>query len=199
MKVIDDFKLVRKRRLTPYYFVLELTSANKLPAILPGQFVEIKVDNSKSTFLRRPFSIHDVDYKENIISILVQIVGEGSKALSYVEEGNFINMILPLGNSFSIPQSNEILMIGGGCGVAPLLYLSKFINLKGIRPQILIGAKSKGDIHRIDEFEKYGDVFLITDDGSAGEKGLITQHSIFRSHATKIDKIYLWKKKKVFI
>lgn len=187
-KYLHDFKLIRKLRLTPEYFVMILEAPEKLQEILPGQFVEIKVPSAQNTFLRRPFSIHDVDYRDNTMSILVQIVGEGSRTLSYIEEGDYINMLYPLGNSFSMPDKKDnVLLIGGGCGIAPLLYTAKHFNEAGITPTILIGGRSKQNILRIDEYEKYGEVKIITEDNTVGEKGMVTDHSVWEKE--KFDKI----------
>lgn len=188
-KYLHDLKIVRKKRLTPYYFVIEATMNDKLPKIKPGQFAEIKIENAKDVFLRRPFSIHDVDYEKNQISFLVQIVGNGTRALSYLEEGDYLNIMYPLGNSFSFPESDDnILLIGGGCGVAPLLYLSRYLSSNNFHPNILVGGRSKLDILEEDEYERYGNLYYSTEDGSFGEKGLVTEHSILQNE--KFDKIY---------
>jgi dihydroorotate dehydrogenase electron transfer subunit len=81
------------------------------------------------------------------------------------------------------------LLVGGGCGVAPLLFLAKTLNQQhNIRPTILIGGRSKQHILRIEDYIKYGKVLVMTEDGSMGDKGLVTQHPIFQQE--KIDQIY---------
>ena len=189
-KQILDLKIVRKKRLTPDYFILELLSPEKLPEILSGQFAEVLIENSKSTFLRRPLSIHNVDYKENTIKFLIQIVGEGTRSLAYLEEGDFLNTIFPLGNHFNLIDAKDVLLIGGGCGVAPLLYLAKNFTKNGFIPTILIGVRTKNDILEIDEYEKYGKVLITTEDGTYGEKGFVTHHSIFKNNISNYKKIY---------
>ena len=105
-KQIADFKLVEKRDYGRSV-LLRLRCERVLPDIAPGQFVQVRVDGSPSTYLRRPISIHDVDVHQNDITLLVQQVGEGTRHLATVELGDTINMVLPLGNGFSLPEKDE--------------------------------------------------------------------------------------------
>jgi len=108
--------------------------------------------------------------------------------MSKLEVGDTINTMYPLGNGFDTQtQAKRVLLVGGGVGVAPLLYLAKALNEKGIRPQILLGGRAKGNIIELENFKKQGDVYISTEDGSLGEKGFVTQHSIMTE---QFDKIY---------
>ena len=158
--------------------------------ILPAQFVEIKIPNSSTTFLRRPLSIHDVNYEKNTIKLLINIVGEGTKSLSKIKIGDYVNLIYPLGNSFTMPTSEKVLLVGGGIGVAPLLYTAKYFLSFGIKSDFLLGYRSKTNIVLQDKFSKYGNVFYTTDDGSFGEKGNVLNHSIFTNSEFNYNKIY---------
>jgi len=189
-KLIQDLKVIKNKQLNQDNYLLELEAKNDFPDILPGQFVEVLVDDAANTFLRRPFSIHDVDKNKKTISLFVKIVGEGTRTLCEIKEGRFVNLIYPLGNSFSITDDKNVLLIGGGCGIAPLLYLAKYLFNENIKPVILIGAKSKNDILQVNEYKKYGEVFLTTEDGSIGEKGLVINHSILNSKSFNFSKIY---------
>ena len=102
-KRIDDFKIVENKRLTDDLFILELSGNEILPEFKPGQFVQVRVDGSPGTFLRRPISIHDVDYKQNTFKLLIQTAGQGTINLSELKPGDTLNLIYPLGNSFSDP------------------------------------------------------------------------------------------------
>ena len=132
MKQITDFKLIEKQDFGRSV-LLRLRSSQPLPDIQPGQFVQVRVDDSPSTYLRRPISIHDVDFQQNEITLLVQQVGEGTRHLAQAESGTYINMVLPLGNGFTIPENGEkCLLVGGGIGIAPLFYFAKVLKEKGI-------------------------------------------------------------------
>ena len=134
-KFIEDLKIIGNKRLNNDFFVLELAGNNKIPEFKPGQFAQVKVDGSPETFLRRPISIHDVDYEKNSFKILIQIVGKGTEKLSHLKNGDTLNLIYPLGNSFSLPGENEkVLLVGGGCGIAPLLFLGKYFKCKWLCP-----------------------------------------------------------------
>jgi len=189
-KYLLDMKVVENLRLHQNYCLLKLSTGEILPEMLPGQFVEVKVENS-TTFLRRPISINYIDTEENELWLLVQIIGNGTLTMSELKQGDLVNIMLPLGNGFTIPQSGtkqELLLIGGGVGTAPMLYLGEYLKKAGFTPSFLLGARSKGDLLQIDTFKQIGDVYITTEDGSCGEKGYVTNHSILQNK--RFDRIY---------
>jgi dihydroorotate dehydrogenase electron transfer subunit len=188
-KFIHDLRVVSKKRINADYFVLELTHSKQLPDMFPGQFVEARVDGAPNTFLRRPISIFDVDYEHNTLKLLIQIVGEGTRNLSYLEPYDYLNLVYPLGNSFSMPQNDRILLVGGGCGMAPLLYTARYFRDFAFVPTILLGARNNTGILEQSEYEKYGDVHIATEDGSLGVKGFVTNHPLMQT-PQKFDKVY---------
>jgi len=155
----------------------------------PGQFVQVRVDDSPSTFLRRPISIHFIDKEANELWLLIQIIGDGTRRLAESKSGDSINLIYPLGNGFTLPKeifassdtNKKLLLIGGGVGVAPLLHLGAHLSSSGYKPQFLLGARSQKDLLQLGEFCKFGTVYLTTEDGTCGEKGFVTDHSILES------------------
>ncbi len=188
-KQIADFTLVGKQDFGRSV-LLRMRSERALPDIMPGQFVQVRVDDSPSTYLRRPISIHDVDAQQKEITLLVQQVGEGTRHLAAAEMGDRINMVLPLGNGFTLPEKGErCLLVGGGIGIAPLYYFAKVLNEKGIRPTSLLGGKSASDLLRLTDYQQLGETFVTTEDGSLGEKGFVTMHSIWQNES--FDKIYV--------
>ena len=189
MKKITDFRLIEKKEWAKSTFLL-LQCDEPLEEIKAGQFVQVRVDDAQHTYLRRPISIHDVDYQNRTITLLVQRVGEGTNKISDIEIGDTLNMIYPLGNGFTIPENNEgnVILVGGGIGIAPLYYLGKMLKGKGIEPQFLLGGRSKSDLIMLEEFESVGKVYITTNDGSLGEAGFVTQHSIWKEK--QFDMIY---------
>ena len=178
-KQIADLKVIGNKKLNNDFFILELTGDQKLPEMKPGQFVQAKVDGSPETFLRRPMSIHDVDYGRNTFKLLIQLAGKGTRQLSTLKNGDFLNLVYPLGNSFTMPvQGEKILLVGGGCGVAPLLFLARILKKNGHVPDILLGFRNKERIIEYEQYLKIGKVFVTTEDGSVGEKGFVTAHSL---------------------
>lgn len=158
--------------------------------MLPGQFAELRVDGSATTFLRRPISINFVDKERNEVWFLIQTIGEGTRRLAELTKGDILNVILPLGNTFTIPEhsSDKLLLVGGGVGTAPMLYLGEQLFRKGYSPIFLLGARSSKDLLQLDDFAKYGRVYTTTEDGSHGEKGYVTQHSLLQQE--RFSRIY---------
>lgn len=149
--------------------------------VAPGQFVEIKVDDSASTYLRRPISICDYDAKTLQMTLLVRRAGDGTEHLCNQSEGSSINMVGPLGNGFTIPASGaNALLAGGGIGVAPLMLLGKKMKEAGVKVAFLLAARTASEILMLDEFRSVGDVAVSTDDGSMGESGYAAENSVLR-------------------
>lgn len=201
-KYMLDLVLRRISEPRPGYAVLQLTDpAGPLPVMAPGQFVEVRVDGSPSTFLRRPISINYVDREANELWLLVHAVGDGTRALAALKEGAVVNVVLPLGRGFTMPDSARenlaerqegkeadkqiarYLLVGGGVGTAPLLFMGQELVQRGCRPTFLLGARSADDLLQLEMFRQLGDVALTTEDGSVGERGFVTQHSLWTTAA----------------
>ena len=190
-KSVQNLRVIANFQLNDDHHLLQLQVPDQLEKIVPGQFANILVDQSQSIFLRRPFSIHTVDYQNNIISILIKKVGGGTRSLAHVPVDSFLNVIFPLGNGFSIPSSKEnVLLVGGGCGVAPLLHLAQVLSREDIDVNILLGARSSVDLVELEQYAIHGKVFTTTEDGSHGEKGFVTDHTIFGAKLDSFSKIY---------
>ena len=181
-KYILDLRVKSVEKVGGRYSLLKLTHEQPLPEMVPGQFVEVRVDNSPSTFLRRPISINFVDRDANELWLLVAAIGEGTRHITTLKPGDTLNCVLPLGNGFTMPtsQGQKFLLVGGGVGVAPLLYFGKRIKDMGAEPVFLLGARTDKDLLELDEFAKIGRVCITTEDGSAGEQGFVTNHSILQ-------------------
>lgn len=188
-KRLLDMRVVRSEHIHAIYALIVLTPKNDsaLPEIVPGQFVQVEISGCKNTFLRRPISVNFVDYKENTLWLLVREAGYGTHWLANVKRDDILNVLLPLGNGFTVTDGNKTsLLVGGGVGVAPLLYLGKVLCDNGSHPKFLLGARSANDVLQFDEFNKYGEVYVATEDGSLGEKGLVTEHSVLSDHVSHI-------------
>ncbi|MDR0843884.1 MAG: dihydroorotate dehydrogenase electron transfer subunit [Tannerella sp.] len=191
-KYLLDMKVVENERLHRDYSLLKLTADTALPEMRPGQFAEVRVEGSPETYLRRPISIHYVDRPKNELWLLIRLAGKGTLRMAEYRAGETVNLLLPLGNGFSIPPQDDapskLLLIGGGVGTAPLLYLGEALKSKEFAPQFLLGARSKEDVLQLEAFRQRGAVHVTTEDGSLGEKGFVTQHSILREE--RFDRIY---------
>ena len=192
MKKILDLKVCRNDRISDHHVLLRLTHEEMLHELLPGQFVEVRIDQTPSVFLRRPVSICFVDRAANELWLLVAMIGDGTRWIGALKAGDTVNCVLPLGNGFtadlSTLSSHHPLLIGGGVGVAPLLYLGAVLKAQGVEPTFLLGGRSAKDVLLLDEFSKYGRVLVTTEDATMGEKGFVTNHSVLTSD--RFDYIY---------
>lgn len=190
-KTVINLLLLENKQLNKDNFLLKLRSPVTVSDIFPGQFVNVEIKDAQEIFLRRPFSVLDVDYQNQTISLLVKILGRGSKKLTEAQPGAKISTILPLGKSFTLPEKDDrILLIGGGSGVAPMLFLAKLCGLNPENVHILIGARSITDHIDIEEYKPFGNFYFTTEDGSLGEKGYVTNHPVFKNKLNEFTKIY---------
>lgn len=188
-KFVLDLTVCSVERLSEKHILLKLTHDAVLPDMLPGQFVEVRVDGAEHTFLRRPISINFVNREHNELWLMVAMVGEGTRRLGELQVGDVVNCVLPLGNGFSpIADHRAPLLIGGGVGVAPLLCLGATLRQQGVEPTFLLGGRSAKDLLELDLFRQYGRVCVTTEDGTLGEQGFVTNHSVLREES--FDMIY---------
>ena len=185
MKKVLNCVVQSNEQLNHQNNLLKLTPASgeKWANAYPGQFVQILVENSSSTFLRRPISVNFIDTLRNELWVLVQHVGEGTKHICAISVGSTLNIVFPLGNTFTIPAdtSHKLLLVGGGVGTAPMLFLGKLCAEKGFNVDFLLGGRSERDLLQLADFSRYGNVYCTTEDGSKGEKGFVTHHSILKN------------------
>ena len=187
-KYILDLSVVSVEHIHERYVLIKLTQALPLPEMVPGQFVEVRVDGSPATFLRRPISISFVDRANNELWLMVAMVGDGTRQMGRLQVGDTLNCVLPLGNGFTLPESSSenVLLVGGGVGMAPMLYLGTELSAMGCKPTFLLGGRTAADLLILDVFSKFGRVCLTTEDGSKGEKGFVTNHSVLGEHFDRI-------------
>ena len=190
-KSVQNLKVVSNLRLNDDQHILHLQASTQLEYIQPGQFANILVDQSKNVFLRRPFSVYSVDYQNNIISFLIKSIGEGTRALSNARVDSYLDVLFPLGNGFTLPEPEEkVLLVGGGSGVAPLLHMAQVLSKSSNNIHMLIGARSVTDLVEMDNYKRYAILHTTTEDGSHGEKGFVTDHSIIREDLAEFSRVY---------
>jgi dihydroorotate dehydrogenase electron transfer subunit len=140
----------------------------------PGQFVMVRCSNGYEPLLRRPLSIHRTDNRERL-ALLFAVVGEGTAKLSQVKEGDELDLLGPLGNGFSIYHgSSRLLLIAGGIGISPLVFLAEEVLTQGHSVTMLVGASTAAQIYPINLLPPGLESVIATEDGSAGKKGLVT-------------------------
>lgn len=155
----------------PGYRFLVLEAPRLAAALVPGQFVHVRVPGLEPTALRRPFSVFDADGDR--VTVLYKVVGRGTAALARVRVGEAVDVMGPLGHGFPATSAGVPLLVGGGYGVAPLHFLAK--RLKDPRTILFVGGRTKDDLLALDRFAALGvEVRTATNDGSAGATGFVT-------------------------
>lgn len=173
----------------PEIYRMDLTTSEKMIEGKPGQFIHIKVGrDGLDPLLRRPFSIFSID--QNKLSILYKVCGKGTEILSRYKRGEKLDILGPLGHGFNIDQRNkDIILLGGGMGIAPLFYLARRLE-KENNLKVILGAESKYELSYLNAafFGLDLEIHLATMDGSQGiretavdlwnelmKKGIITE------------------------
>ena len=163
--------VISNSEVMPGVYLIWLESPQIASAAQPGQF--IMVHCGEETLLRRPLSIHQVANNSKL-AFLVNVVGKGTHWLAQCQVGDNIDLLGPLGNRFSIhPESDKLLLLAGGIGIAPLRFLADEAVKRGRSVTLLYGTPTA---HRYPEDLLPPQIKLVTvsEDGSAGKKGLIT-------------------------
>lgn len=190
-KLIRELEILDNRSVARDQFQLTLRGEEVLPEVMPGQFVNVAVPDSPQTFLRRPFSVLDFAPETNTLSLLIKAVGQGTRHLAACRVGQKLSLLLPLGRKFTLPESaDRIFLIGGGSGIAPMLFLAKYCGLPREQVTLFLGARSRADAIALRGYEQYARCYIATEDGSVGERGFVTLHSIYKSEFTKNNRIY---------
>lgn len=161
--------------------------AGDFPEMAPGQFVQVAVPGG-IVLLRRPISICNVFPEHRELWLLIGRVGKGTSVLTTLPDGTQLDLLIPLGNTFATEGIERPLLVGGGVGIAPMLYLARQFSRAGIRPTILLGGRTASHVVLREEFEALGDVHLTTDNGELGVQGRVTDHPII--HEGSFDRVY---------
>jgi dihydroorotate dehydrogenase electron transfer subunit len=179
-RVLTDCEIIEQIEIAPHVFRSVLVEPTIARESKPGQFVNVRVCESYDPLLRRPFSIHAVNPQRGTFSLLYDVVGRGTKLLMEMNVGEKVSIVGPLGRSFDVgedPNAKHIL-VAGGCGAAPIHFLSDYICQKHGCGQVtvLVGAKVGEGVLCHAEFVAHGvKVDVATEDGSFGFKGLVTE------------------------
>jgi len=193
-KVQIAAKIISNKQLGQRYFKAVLAAAAVADKARPGQFVMVRPQAGVEPLLRRPLGIHNVCGRN--IELLYEVVGPATGILSQKSPGELVDIIGPLGNGFCYEGRNtrgkgRPILVAGGMGVAPLVFLAK--KIKKLKPLVLIGAKTKSHILCEKEFKGAGcDIKIATDDGSSGFKGRVTAllDTILRAPNFQLSNIY---------
>ncbi len=172
-KYIEETKVIGQWVLNNVTRELDLIAPQIAAEAVPGQFVNVQVSRRTAPLLRRPLGIAGVNRKRGVVRLVYRFVGEATNILGDVCSGDMLSVVGPLGHGFDL-NAEYPLLVGGGTGLAPLLFLAETFVKKGVRPDVLMGGRTADDLFwkdmYVDLVERMG---LTTDDGSLATKGTV--------------------------
>lgn len=165
-------RIIQKKQITADIFDFIVEAGELAQIARPGQFAHLYVPGKT---LRRPISICEIDRAKGTLRFVFQIRGEGTEQLASREAGDMLDILAPLGNGFSLGDTNrKAVFVGGGIGVPPLLEAAKAF---GNNATVLAGFRNQDAVILKEDFERNGNrVLIATDDGSFGHHGLVTDY-----------------------
>lgn len=173
--------VIYNKQIAEDIYELKFSNRKMASEAKPGQFINVYCNGEM--LLPRPISICEAEENEGTMKIVYAIAGAGTKLFSKLQKDDFIEVLGPLGNGYSLIEAKESVLVGGGVGTPPLLELAK--RLKG-KKTIYLGFRSEG--YLIEEFKAYGDVYVATDDGSNGHHGNVVE--LMEKNGVSAEQIY---------
>ncbi|MCK8817789.1 dihydroorotate dehydrogenase electron transfer subunit [Natroniella sulfidigena] len=174
-------EIVEQQKIGPGYFKLVIKAPEIVAQAKIGQFVHIKwiaEERNSDPLLRRPISINRINHEEETITLVYRVVGRGTKVLSNLKPGDQLDIMGPLGTGFSISEdTNRVLVIGGGVGIAPLYPLVNKLIEANKEVILLLGAETAEEVIDLDSFQEFDlELKVATMDGSLGKQGFVTDY-----------------------
>ncbi|MBM7871914.1 ferredoxin--NADP+ reductase [Clostridium pascui] len=174
------YKILNKRLLAPNIYLMDIEAPRVAKSSKPGQFVIVRMDEKGE---RIPLTICDYDKDKKSVTIVFQVVGSSTKRMAALEVGeHFMDFVGPLGQPSELVNEDleelrkkKIIFIAGGVGAAPVYPQVKWLNSVGVKADVIVGTKSKETLILEEEMKEVaGNMYVATDDGSYGFKGLVT-------------------------
>jgi dihydroorotate dehydrogenase electron transfer subunit len=179
---LQNAKILFNKPVSAELYHVGLLCPDIAASIQPGQFLMVRIQDSFEPLLRRPFAVHRLYPNDppGSFEMLYKVVGRGTRLLTKMQPGESLNLLGPLGRGFRLPDDKGfVLMVAGGIGIAPLPYLAETLAASGHKGPFVLwfGGKTSADLVCIQHFKDLGFVVqLVTEDGSKGGKGLVTDH-----------------------
>ena len=168
------YKILKKEVLNQAVIMMEVEAPYVAARCQPGQFVIVRVDEDGE---RIPLTIADYDRERNAVTIIFQVVGYSTKLMSKLEEGDsFEDFVGPLGHPAPFKKWNKVIGVAGGVGSAPLYPQLKKLSEQGVEVSVIIGGRSAEFVILAEKFAEFcKNVYIMTDDGTLGDKGVVTK------------------------
>ena len=181
-KFKENAVIISQEEIAPGIFSMWLKTEQIAQHAKAGQFISIYCEDG-SRMLPRPISICEIDKNDGALHLVYRVAGKGTQEFSEKNTGMELSVLGPLGNGFPL-KSKKTFLIGGGIGIPPILELAKQLDCE---KQIVLGYRNS-DMFLLDEFKKYGSVYIATEDGSYGSKGNVLD--AIRENDLEADIIY---------
>lgn len=192
MSLLTMGKVLSHRQVAPDMFSLEFAAPEVARISKPGQFLQVRPGSTHDPLLRRPLSLFDVEQDKGVITLLYRVAGKGTSLMTGLQINDSIDIMGPLGRGFTLPAQPEgVLLVGGGVGLAPLLFLGRALKAKNCSVRVLGGAANSQGLWPAKRFERLGIPFRgATMDGSEGHQGLVTELMQESIQAGGVERIY---------
>ncbi|MTI79781.1 MAG: dihydroorotate dehydrogenase electron transfer subunit [Firmicutes bacterium] len=189
MSLLINATILSNNQLNNNHYLMKFNSGQLAAVAKPGQFLHVKCGGTTDPLLRRPISIHSVNKDDGVVGLLYRVAGKGTKLLSQKKPGEILDVMGPLGNGFTMPNTAEkVAVVGGGIGIAPLYYLLQKMTAENITCKAYLGARTAAELLVVENIKKLGiDIQLASDDGSTGFHGPVTE---LLKDAPNIDRLY---------
>lgn len=180
MKIVEDMAVNEKiiitdnRQVGQDLFVMEFCLPALAKGCKPGQFVHVLINDEVAPLLRRPLSLFDVDGNNGLVRLLYKVVGRGTSLMANKKVNDTIEVMGPLGRGFSLREKEKVVLVGGGVGIAPLVYLARTLKDGGCQVKVLHGVANRNQLAAGSYLESGIELLTATIDGSEGYKGLVT-------------------------
>lgn len=193
VKKIDlPTEVISNEEVAENHFLLRCSCPDIAGSALPGQFIHVLIQQGSGLLLRRPFTIYTIEGDE--ITMLYQLIGEGTAVLSSLKRGDSIRVLGPLGNTFEISSGpNPAIIVGGGAGIASLMLLAVELRNARVHTLGLVGSMNRARLLSVEDLRMIGvETHVATDDGSVGHHGFVTEllTHILETHGLQNPSIY---------
>ena len=174
-KIDLSTEVISNELVAENHYLLRCSCPEIAASALPGQFIHVLIPQGSGLLLRRPFTIYTVE--DDQITMLYQLIGEGTNVLSSLKRRDSIKVLGPLGNTFEMsPTPNPAIIVGGGAGIASLMLLAVALRDAGVRALGLVGSMNEARLLSVGDLKAIGvDTHIATDDGSVGHHGFVTE------------------------
>jgi dihydroorotate dehydrogenase electron transfer subunit len=195
LKSDQRVSLLRRRNYSPALFSVTFNAPVLARSIAPGQFVMLDLPGRMRPYLRRAYSVADADPESGEVEFLVRTIGPGTAGLEHLAEGAEAWLLGPLGNRFTLDglsAGERVAVVAGGIGAAPFPFLFKALARAGVAADFFLGGRNARDLSISSRFERIvpGELILATEDGSAGEKGFVTEAFRRRAERTRYARLF---------